>query len=130
MANLSVVKVLEAGLTSSLATCDTGGDDFRNSGIEFLRIENTHASQAYNITVVAQTTSVKHPLYGTMSRSSVVKSISAGQTVYLGPFKQRAFNDDDQNVQLTYLTTGGAALSTVSSGVHGLKIEVLYLEQN
>ena len=130
MANLSVVKVLEEGLTSSLATCSTDGDEFRNSGIEFLRIENTHASQAYNITIVAQTTSVTTPLHGVLTKSNVVKAISAGQTVYLGPFKQRAFNDSDQNVQLTYLTTGGAALSTVSSGVHGLKIEVLYLEQN
>ena len=129
MANLSIVKILEEGLVSSLATCSTSGDSFANSGIEFLRIENTHASAAYSITAVAQVTSVIHPNYGALTKSSVVKAITAGQTVYIGPFKQRGFNDSSENVQLTYLTSGGAAISTISSGAHGLKVEVLYLEQ-
>ena len=129
MATIGVDKILESGFTSSPATCNTGGDEFPNSGIEFVKIENNHASQAYNVTVVAQSTSVIHSNYGELSKSNVVKQVNAGNCAYLGPFKQRAFNDSDQNVQLTYLTTGGAALSTVSSGAHALTIEVLYLEQ-
>ncbi len=130
MAKISIYKILESGVTSSLSNCDTDGDEFANSGIEFLRFENTHASAAYNITIVAQATSIDHKSYGTLTKGNVVKSISAGETVYFGPFKQRAFNDSEQMVQITYLTTGGAAISTISSGAHALKVEALYLEQN
>jgi|TARA_R110000822_G_scaffold306934_2_gene433550 hypothetical protein len=129
MANLSIVKILESGVTSSLADCNTDGDEFANSGIEILRFENTHASAAYSITITAQATSIDHKTYGALTKANVVKAITAGQTVYFGPFKQRAFNDADQKVQLTYLTSGGAAISTISSGVHALKVEALYLEQ-
>ena len=129
MATITADKILESGFTSSPAACNTGGDEFSNSGIEFLKIENTHASQAYNVTVVAQTTSIINLDYGQLTKSNIVKEVAAGNTAYIGPFKQRAYNDADQNVQLTYLTTGGAALSTVSSGAHALTVEVLYLEQ-
>lgn len=130
MANISITEILETGTTSTLANCNTGGDYFRNSGVEFVRIENTHASQAYNVTVVAQTTSLDHPSFGVVTKESAVKQVSAGQTLYLGPFKQRSFDDSNGNVQLTYLTTDGAAVSTISSGAHGLKAEVLYLKQS
>ena len=130
MANIGPYKIIEAGLDSGLASCTSSGDEFENSGIEFIRIANTHATQAYNVTVVAQSTSLKHSGYGTLSKANVVKQVNAGQSIYLGPFKQRAFNDSNERVQITYLTTGGAAISTISSGSHGLKIEVLYLEQN
>ena len=130
MANISITEIQESGTTSSLSNCNTGGDEFINSGVEFVRIANTHASQAYNVTVVAQTTSIDHPTFGELTKASAVKQVNAGQTIYLGPFKQRSFDDADGKVQLTYLTTGGAALSTVSSGVHALKIEVLYLKQS
>ena len=130
MATISADQIVEAGFTSTPATCTSGGDEFRNSGIEFLKIENNHASQAYNVTVTAQATSVINLDYGELTKSNVVKQVAAGNTAYIGPFKQRAFNDAEENVQITYLTTGGAALSTVSAGAHALTIEVLYLEQN
>ena len=131
MANLSIHKIIEGGLTSSLSDCTSGGDEFFNSGIEFLRVSNTHATQEYEVTVVAQSTSFRHSGYGTLAKANAVKTVAAGQTIYLGPFKQRAFNDSNERVQITYLThTGDAAISTISSGSHGLKIEVLHLEQN
>jgi hypothetical protein len=130
MGNLSINRILEAGTTSSLASCSTGGDSFLNSGIEFLRVENLHATQAYNVTVTTQVTTVTSLGYGTVTKSSVVKQVSAGNTAYIGPFKQKAFNDSEEQVQLTYLTTGGAALSTIGvASVHKLKVEVLYLDQ-
>jgi len=130
MATIAADKILETGFTSSPSTCNTGGDEFRNSGIEFLKIENNHASQAYNVTVIAQATSIINLDYGELTKSNVVKQVAAGNCAYIGPFKQRAFNDAEEDVQITYLTTGGAALSTVSSGAHALTIELLYLEQN
>ena len=129
MANVTPDKILETGFTSSPAACTSGGDEFVNSGIEFIKIANTHASQAYDVTVVAQTTTIKHQNYGNLTKSNIEKEVAAGNTAYIGPFKQQAFNDTDSKVQLTYLTTAGAALSTVSSGAHALTIEILYLER-
>ena len=129
MANLSIYKIIEAGLDGNLSGCTAGGDEFENSGIEFLRMANAHASLAYNVTITAQSTSFRHSGYGTLAKANVVKQVNAGQTIYLGPFKQRAFNDSNERVQLTYLTTAGAALNA-SAGTHLLKIEVLHLEQN
>ena len=131
MPTLTINKISESGLTSSLESCDTGGDEFKNSGIEFLRVDNSHASQAYNVTITAQSVSFTHSTYGLVTKSNIVKTVSAGQVAYIGPFKQRAFNDTNQKVQITYLTTGGAALSTIGvAAVHKLKIETLYLDQN
>ena len=75
--------------------------------------------------MVAQTTSFNNSLYGSLTKSNVVKAVSPGQTAFLGTFKQRAFNDASEKVQLTYLTSSGSAIG----GSSGLKIEVLYLEQ-
>jgi len=129
MGTIAADKILETGFTSTPTSCDTDGDEFRNSGIEFLKIKNNHASQAYDVTVVAQTTSVRNLDFGELTKSSIEFEVAAGNTAYMGPFKQRAFNDADEMVQMTYLTTAGAALSTVSSGVHALTVELLYLEQ-
>ena len=130
MANLTINRITELGLTGNLEGCETGGDSFLNSGIEFIRVVNDHASQAYNVTITAQSVNFTHNSYGAVTKGNVVKQVNAGNVAFFGPFKQKAFNDTNEYVQLTYLTTGGAALSTVSSGTHALKIEVLYLDQN
>ena len=106
-------KINEAGHTENLEACATGGDEFSNSGIEFIHVVNDHASQSYTITVTAQTTSVKHPNYGTLTKANQSLACAAGAEIFMGPFKQSAFNDADNKVQITYLTSGGAALSTV-----------------
>ena len=131
MATLTINRITELGLTGSLEGCATGGDSFLNSGIEFLLVDNSHASQAYNVTITAQSVNFTHSAYGAVTKSNVVKTVSAGQVAFIGPFKQRAFNDTNEKVQISYLTTGGAALSTIGvASVHKLKIEVLYLDQN
>jgi len=131
MATLTINRITELGLTGSLESCATGGDSFLNSGIEFIRVENQHASQAYSVTVTAQSVNFTHGTYGAVTKANVVKTVSAGNVAFFGPFKQRAFNDADEKVQLTYLTTGGGALSTIgNAATHLLKVEVLYLDQN
>jgi hypothetical protein len=131
MATITATEILESGTTSSLSACTSAGDDFRNSGVEFIRIENQHASTSYKVKVASQSASIDHPNWGILSKLDVEKEVSAGQTAYLGPFKQRAFDDSDGSVQITYtVTSNGAAISTISSGVHALKIEVLYLKQS
>ena len=140
MATRAAVKVVEAGLTSSLHVCTPAGDDFINTGIEFIRIQNTHASAIYTVKVTASgTTSVSHPQYGTLAKENIYKAVAAaGNSVYIGPFKQGAFNDSDEKVQVAYKTQAGGVvgtddaawtgLSTTLASAHLLKIEVLYLD--
>ena len=131
MATLTAQKITDTGTVATMTAATNGGDEFLNSGIEFLRVDNSHASQAYNVTITAQSVNFTHSAYGAVTKSNVVKQVNAGNTAYIGPFKQRAFNDANQKVQITYLTTGGAALSTIGvAAVHKLKIETLFLDQN
>jgi len=136
MATITAAKVIEAGLTSSLATCAASGDEFSNSGVEFIRIQNTHASATYTVKVAASgLTSIKHPQYGTLAKENVYKTVApATNSAYIGPFKQGAFNNSNEKVLVTYKTGTGTtdatwnALGTTLAGAHLLKIEVLYLD--
>tara|TARA_R110000744_G_C19109381_1_gene534536 strand:+ start:132 stop:551 length:420 start_codon:yes stop_codon:yes gene_type:complete len=138
MATLTANKILDSGFSSSMATCTSAGDEFSNTGVEFIRIQNGHASVAYTVKIVAATTTVKHPSYGNLTKSDIYKSVSSsGSTnsndIILGPFKQGAFNDVNNKVQISYCATAvatAAAFASASaiSGSHLLKIEVLYLD--
>ena len=129
MATLSARKIVEGGLASSLSTANTGGDEFVNTGIEFVRIRNDHASTTYTVRITAQTTSIKHPTYGNVTKSNTDVSVAAGADAYIGPFKQGSWSDSNNKVQVTYRTTGTYATgSAIGSGSHLLKIEILYLE--
>jgi len=139
MATITAAKIVEAGLTSSLATCTSGGDEFTNTGIEFIRVQNTHASATHTVKIAASAlTSVKHPQYGALTKGNVYKAVApATNSAYIGPFKQGSFNDSNEKIQISYKTgdvttdvtfNAAAAISTISSGDHKLKIEVLYLD--
>ena len=135
MATIVASKIIEEGLTSSLATCTAAGDDFVNTGIEFIRIQNTHASATYTIKVSVSATAVKHPQYGELTKSNIYKTIAGGASasIFIGPFKQKAFNDLNQRVQVNYKLNSGTTDSAFNAldnitGSHNLKIEILYLD--
>ena len=129
MATIAAREIVEGGLAASLSTAATGGDEFTNTGIEFIRISNEHASQGYTVRATAQTTSIKHPVYGTVSKSNTDVSVSAGADAYIGPFKQGVWNDTNNKVQISYRTGSTyASGSAIGSGSHLLKLEILYLE--
>ena len=77
MATLSAVKITESGITNSLEDCAAAGDEFVNSGIEIIRIQNTHASAVYSIKLKVQTTSYRNPQYGSLTKSDIYKVIAA-----------------------------------------------------
>ena len=126
MATVTARKIIEGGLAGSLTGCANGGDDFANTGVEFVRIQNDHASATYTVTATAQTTAVRHPTYGSLTKSNPSISVTSGACAYMGPFKQNAFNDSDNKVSLTYIL--GTSGSTAISGSHLLKIEILHLD--
>ena len=63
MATLTATKITEAGVTPTVSGCSTGGDEFVNTGVEFVRIQNYHATATYSIKIESQTTTYKHPQY-------------------------------------------------------------------
>jgi len=129
MATIAARKIVEGGLAGSLSTAATGGDEFTNTGIEFVRIRNDHASTAYTVRITAQTTCIKHPTYGTVTKSNTDVTVAAGADAYIGPFVQGSWNDTNNKVQVSYRTTGTYATgSAIGSGSHLLKLEILYLE--
>jgi len=136
MATLTASKITDLGLSSTLSDCTSaGGDEFVNTGIEFIRIQNTHASQTYTVKVKAQTQAYKHPTYGNLTKDHVYVIVPhATNSAYIGPFKQGSFNNATNKVQVFY--KDGSVLTDalfddaddIGTGSHLLKIEVLYLE--
>ena len=132
MATLTANKILDSGFSSSMATCTPAGDEFSNTGVEFIRIQNGHASVAYTVKIAAATTTVKHPSYGNLTKTDIIKSVSSSGSTNSND-KQGAFNDVNNKVQISYCATAvatAAAFASASaiSGSHLLKIEVLYLD--
>ena len=140
MATLQAVKITESGTASSMAACSdgSGGDEFVNTGQEFVRIQNTHGSSAYSIKVSVTKSSIIHPLYGVLTKSNIYNSVaspggSGANSVLIGPFPQGAFNNSTNKVTIKYKTLGtGTTDSTFDAlsdigGSHNLKIEVLYI---
>ena len=128
MATFQSRKITETGLLETLTDCNTGGDEFFNSGIEFVKFVNDHASEDYNITFTPPSTTITTSLHGAVTKSAITITVNNGEEVYAGPFKPNVWNTASNKVAVTYLTTGGAALSTVNSGAHALKAEVLYID--
>ena len=106
------------GLVTSATAANGAGDEFINSGVEFIRVYNGH-SGAQTITITANgTTTVKHPTFGTLNKDNITTySLAATTAYYFGPFHPAAWNDANEKVQITY------------SGVTSMMVEVLYLDQ-
>ena len=117
MATLTPQKIIDLGTVETLASATAGGDEFVNSGVEFIHIQNGHASNTYVVTITAQVTNIHHQQFGTVTKSNVTKSVAAGQDAFIGPFKQNAFNDANNKVQITY------------DAVTTLSVAILYLDQ-
>jgi hypothetical protein len=130
MALITPYKITEEAINGVTTACAASGDNFVNTGVEFIRVNNAHASVSYIITVTAQTTTYSFPRHGKLTKANTVKEVAAGNSILIGPFKSTVWNDTNGKVQITYkVTSNDALISTISSGVHALTIETLYLEQ-
>ena len=119
MATLTAQKIEETGLTISAYTaCTSGGDDFVNTGVEFIQVQNNHASATRTVTVAATTAQIDDATYGTLKKVNVTKTIAATQSMFFGPFKMLAFNNDSGKVAITY-----------SDAAADMKIIVIYLDK-
>ena len=118
MDTLTAQKIRDTGIVSAMETATGAGDEFLNTGLEFLFFQNAHASNSYDVTITAQVTNIHHQNFGTVVKENIVKTVSAQTAVFIGPFKQAAFNDSNNKVQITYNTTPTT-----------MNVAVLYLDQ-
>ena len=102
MADLTIQKVVEAGLSASYANAAAGGDAVLNvTGDVVLHVQNGHTS-SQTVTVPAQRTSQNVADFGELSKSNIQVAIPAGEDRFIGPFPKAAFNDGAGKVQITY----------------------------
>ena len=116
MATLTAQKITDLGVVETLSSATSGGDSFVNSGVEFLHVQNDHSGPLI-VTITAQVTNIHHQTFGSVTKKNIVYTIAADNSVFIGPFKQSAFNDANHKVQITY------------NAVTSLKVAVLYLDQ-
>ena len=139
MATITAVKITEAGVDdSSTVTAANAGDEFVNTGVEFVKAQNFDTATVYTVRVEAQTTSIQNQTYGTLKKEHQDFSVAANgrsgtedaadKCIYMGPFKQGSFNDTDNKVQLKYSTGSTYDASNAIGGSAKLKIQVLYLD--
>ncbi len=131
MSTLRGRKITETGIDENMSTANTGGDQFSNSGVEFVKIKNSHASDDYKVTFTPATTALKTALHGSSTKSNTVVTVTNGTVAYAGPFKQNVWNNSDNKVSITYGHASGSGSSedtAIGSGSHLLKLEVLFLD--
>ena len=95
MATLTVQEISLTGLTISFAAAAGGGDQFANSGKEFLYVKNGGGG-SINVTVDSQT------LCDQGNDHDAVVAVGAGSEECIGPFNKGRFDDSSENVQITY----------------------------
>ena len=119
MATLTPQKIEETGLTISAYTaCASGGDDFVNTGVEFIQVQNNHASATRTVTIAVTTAQIDDATYGILKKVNVTKIIPATQSMFFGPFKMLAFNNANGKIAITY-----------SDSAADMKIIVIYLDK-
>lgn len=95
MATLTVQDVDKDGLQPSLAAADVAGDEFVNTGKEWLRIDNGDASP-HTVTIAVNKT------VDDLVVPDRAVAIPAGETRLIGPLATGVYNDADKKVQLSY----------------------------
>jgi len=95
MATLVAQSIVRAGLEPAYEACAALGDEFANTGDEFIHIKNG--------AVAAQTVTIETP--ATVDGLAVADravEIPASEDRMIGPFPASTYNDGEGLVQLTY----------------------------
>jgi len=95
MAQLSVQGISRDGLSPSFQAAGSGGDSFANDGKVFLHVKNGDT-----VNHVVTVNAAKPCNYGTYH--NLVVTVPAGEERIIGLFPTYRFNDDNENVQVSY----------------------------
>lgn len=96
MATLTKQSVVRTGLEPSYDAASSGGDEFANTGAEFIHVKNGDGSPH---TVTIETPNL---VDGTLAIADRDVVVPAGEERMIGPFPVGTYNDGDGLVQLTY----------------------------
>lgn len=110
MATLTVqTSNLTSGLEPTYASAAGGGDQFANSGKEFLHVKNGGGG-AVTVTIDSQTNcNFGHD-------HNIAVSVGAGEEWILGPFPKSRFNDSSGLVQITYSGVTSVTVAVIKIG--------------
>ena len=95
MSTLNVQKVVLAGLSPTYGEAAVGGDEFVNSGREFIHVKNGHTSPQ---TVTVNSQAVCSQGFD----HDIPVEIPASEERMIGPFPKDRFDDAGGKVQITY----------------------------
>ncbi len=106
MAVLNVQQAKRAANSIVMASADTNGDSWANTGSEALLVENASGAA---VTLTFTTTATVDGL--PVQDLQVV--VPNGETHLLGPFPPSVYNDPDGNAQVSYSAATGVKVAVV-----------------
>jgi len=98
--------VVLTGIEPALVTADVGGDEFVNSGRDFIHIKNGGGSPI-DVTIDSQVDCNQG-----VDHDAVVSIPATTGEKFIGPFPKDRFNDEAGKVQITY-----SAITSVTIGI-------------
>jgi len=104
MATLAAEQIVRAGLSPTFNAAAGGGDEFVNTGNEFIHVKNGHSGSQ---DVVIETPATVDGL----AVADRTVSVPNGEERIIGPFPVATYNDVAAKVQLTY---SGVTLLTIA----------------
>lgn len=106
MANLTPQVIVLTGITPTLVAAEAGGDEFVNSGRDFIHIKNGDASPI-DVTINSQVNCNQG-----VDHDAVISVPATTGEKFIGPFAKDRFNDPAGKVQITY-----SAVTSVTIGI-------------
>jgi len=107
------------GATLALSAAAAGGDSFANTGVEYFRIKNAHATDPRTVTFDSPGT-CSHGLAANAAHDVAVVVPGAASAplneVVVGPFPVKRFNDTNSRVQVTYSDSAADLTVAAQSG--------------
>lgn len=109
MAQLSVQTISRDGLTPTMSAAAGGGDKFSNNAKTWLHVVNGGGSP---ITVTIATEGA----YDGLAVPDREVAVAAGAVKLIGPFPKDLYNDDDDNVNVSYSGTTSVTVAAIKLG--------------
>ena len=102
MTQLTIQKVVEAGITPSYVAATAAGDKVKNpEGDVVLHVKNGGGG-AIVCTITPQKPTTVAAGFGSLTKATPAPSIGAGAEAFIGPFPALAFNDTNADLIITY----------------------------
>lgn len=111
MATLTSQTISRTGLIAAFVAASGGGDEFINTGTEFIRLKNDSAG-----TIVA-TIATPNSVDTDLAIADRTVSLAAGVERDIGPWPVSTYNDSNQKVQLTYDGVTSLTIAVIKPGV-------------